>query len=108
MTLSIDPPRPPGEMLSATVRVPPHVVHRAFPVETVVLNLETGKYHGLDPVAGHMFGLLERLGSIREAAAQTAADYDHPLDEVERDMCELCEDLVRRGLIELDAGDGRP
>jgi hypothetical protein len=92
-------------MLAASVRVPQHVVYRVFPVETVVLNLDTGKYHGLDPVAGHMFELLDRLGSVRDAAARTASDFEHPLDEVERDLCELCEDLERRGLIEIDAGE---
>ena len=34
------------------VRVPRHVVHRDFPAQTVILNLETGKYHGLNPTAG--------------------------------------------------------
>ena len=102
MTVSIDPAKPPGEILAATVRIPQHVVYRVFPVETVVLNLETGKYHGLDPVAGHMFELLDRLASVRDAAARTAADFEHPLDEVERDLCELCAGLARRGLIQLE------
>jgi hypothetical protein len=53
-----------------------------------------------------MFELLDRLGNVRDAAARTAADFAHPLDEVERDLCELCEDLERRGLIEIDAGSG--
>ena len=32
-----------------SARIPQHVVFRGFATETVVLNLETGKYHGLNP-----------------------------------------------------------
>src|SRR3990170_1998979 len=41
-------------------RLPDHVVVRTFVLETVVLNLETGQYHGLNPTAGT---ILEMLGS---------------------------------------------
>jgi hypothetical protein len=44
----------PDTLLSASLRLPQHVVHRSFVAETVVLNLQTGKYHGLNPVGGRM------------------------------------------------------
>ena len=33
--------------LQGKLRVPDHVVYRSFPGETVALNLNTGRYHGL-------------------------------------------------------------
>jgi DNA-binding CsgD family transcriptional regulator len=51
---------PPQVRPETRVRVPQHVVHRAFPARTVVLNLETGKYHGLNPTAGRMLTALEQ------------------------------------------------
>ena len=72
---------------SARVRVPEHVVFRSFAAETVVLNLDTGLYHGLNRTAGL---LLERLDVGRSVA-----------EEVERDCVELCRELHERGLIEL-------
>jgi hypothetical protein len=89
-------------LLTSRIRVPQHVVYRGFPSETVVLNLETGKYHGLNATAGSMLEALERALSVRDAAAAVAADYDQPPETVEQDMCELCSVLLARGLIELD------
>ena len=93
-------------MLSASVRVPQHVVYRSFPAETVVLNLESGKYHGLNPSAGRMLKELEQAGSVSAAAEVLAQAYDQPLATIERDLCDLCEALRERGLIELN--DARP
>jgi hypothetical protein len=85
------------------VRVPAHVVHRSFPTETVVLNLETGIYHGLNPTAGRMLETVERAETIGRAAALLAAEFEQPRSLVERDLCELCRALLERGLVVLDA-----
>jgi hypothetical protein len=87
---------------TASVSVPRHVVYRSFPAETVVLNLETGRYHGLNPPAGRMLGALEQAASPRAAAAILAQDYDQPRSVIERDLCELCDALAERGLVEID------
>jgi len=90
-----------GERTVTTVRLPKHVVYRAFVFETVVLNLESGKYHGLNPVAGRMLELLDRTGSFEETAVRLAAEYGKPKQEIEADLREFCSDLSKRGLIEL-------
>ena len=48
------------DVLAARPSVPEHVVYREFVQETVILNLETGTYHGLNPSGGKM---LETLGA---------------------------------------------
>jgi hypothetical protein len=96
-----------SDLLAARVKVPENVVHRPFPTETVVLNLETGRYHGLNPVAGRMLEELGRQETVDAAARVISDEYGQPLEDVERDLCVLCEDLVRRGLISLDVGAGR-
>lgn len=83
-------------------RIPDHVVHRAFPSETVVLNLETGKYHGLNATAGRMFVALERSGSVDAAATVLAGEFNVPRDQIVRDLRDLCRSLADRGLLELD------
>jgi hypothetical protein len=90
-------------ILAEQARVPEHVVHRAFALETVVLNLRTGKYHGLNPTAGRMLELLTKTPTVKDAALRLAEEYARPLDEVESDLCQLCRDLVERGLIELNS-----
>jgi hypothetical protein len=85
------------------VVVPQHVVHRRFPTETVVLNLRTGKYHGLNPTAGAMLEQLGITGSISRTAAALAAEHGREVGEVEADLRELVAALRERGLIELQA-----
>ncbi len=86
----------------AKVIVPRHVVHRSFPSETVVLNLQTGKYHGLNPTAGVMLDALKSNGSIIAASAEVADKFDLPQETVEEDVFRLCAALLERGLIGLD------
>src|SRR5919106_2585311 len=88
-------------LLDQVVRVPDHVVHRAFVAETVVLNLQTGRYHGLNPTAGRMLEVLEATGSVRTAAATIADEYGEPAERVEEDLIVLCRSLLERRLIEL-------
>jgi hypothetical protein len=93
-------------LLGARVKVPQHVVYRSFPSETVVLNLETGKYHGLNSTAGQMLEEMERAASVGEAAATAAAAFDQPREQIEEDMRELCQALLERGLLEIDGSGG--
>ncbi|HEY2283739.1 MAG TPA: PqqD family protein [Solirubrobacteraceae bacterium] len=95
-------PTPP--LLTAKIKVPQHVVYRSFPTETVVLNLETGKYHGLNATAGRMLEALVQAACVRDAAAALAENYESTTRSViEQDLCELCQSLLERGLIETDA-----
>ncbi len=85
-----------------TVRLPENVVFRSFGSETVLLNLSTGQYHGLRGSGGRMLEVLAENGDMDTAAATIAAEYAHPIDEVARDMRDLCEALAGRSLVEID------
>jgi hypothetical protein len=91
------------QLLDQRFNVPEHVVHRAFAAETVVLNLKTGGYHGLNPVAGRMLEVLEETGSPREAVRRVVAEWDVGQEKVESDAAGLCAELLERGLIEPSA-----
>ena len=91
-------------VLDATVRIPNHVVYRAFVRETVVLNLETGRYHGLNPTAGAMLSALESAGSIRGALRSLTEKFPDGSDRLEHDLLRFCEDAAQRGLIALTEG----
>jgi hypothetical protein len=90
----------------ASVRIPAHVVHREFPAQTVVLNLQTGRYYGLNPTAGRMLVALETGATIAAAARQVADRYGEPQADVERDLLELCSQMLERQLVELIERDG--
>jgi Coenzyme PQQ synthesis protein D (PqqD) len=86
-------------LLAARVRIPQGVVYRSFVKETVILNLESGLYHGVNPTGGRMLDTLEKVGSVGDAAKILAGDYGLPLAEIESDLCAFCEALVQRGLL---------
>ncbi len=87
-------------LLDVVVEVPKHVAHRVFAGETVVLNLQTGRYHGLNPTGGRIFELLSKATTVREVAAALAQQYDRPPEQLERHRCDFCADLIQQGLIE--------
>jgi hypothetical protein len=86
-------------------RLPDHVVYRSFVNETVVLNLQTGRYHGLNPTGGRILQLLVETASIDESAARLAQESGRGVDEIRADVQAFCDDLVVRGLVEIVPGD---
>lgn len=89
-----------NRILDRGFRLPDHVVYRSFALETVVVNLERGVYHGLNPTAGRMLESLERAPSARAAARSLADELGEPLEQIEADLVAFTSDLLERGLIE--------
>jgi Coenzyme PQQ synthesis protein D (PqqD) len=98
------PPNPlttdPDTLLSTCLRLPQHVVHRGFVAETVVLNLQTGKYHGLNPVGGRMLEVVNEAPTVSRAAELIAEEYGQDPGAIEADLVAFCRDLLDRGLLE--------
>ena len=92
----------PPELLGSRLRIPEHVVYRDFVSETVVLNLETGRYHGLNPTGGRILDAIERSETVGDAAEALAVHYKRPRNEVEADVLAFCSDLLTRGLVDRD------
>lgn len=88
-------------ILERQVRIPGHVVYRDFVNETVMLNLETGTYHGLNRTAGVMLATLDSASSVRAAAERLASENGWDAATVERDIVTLCRTLAESGLIDL-------
>jgi hypothetical protein len=103
-----DPSPSSPDTFKGRVRIPEHVVHRAFEAQMVLLNLQTGQYHGLNPTGGRMVELLEETGSPSEVAALLAKESGLPLEQVAGDVSELCAGLHERGLLEVEQADAGP
>jgi hypothetical protein len=98
---------PSSDILEAGVRVPSHVVYRSFEGETLLLNLDSGQYHGLNETGGRMLELMkETAGTIREAIAKLAEEYEVDAAEIEPDLTAFCRDLADRGLVEIVPAGG--
>jgi hypothetical protein len=88
-------------LADAVLGVPRHVVYRDFAAETVLLNIETGTYHGLNRSAGRMLETLDRVGRVSEAVTLLAAEFEQPVEVIQEDLAGLCDALLQRGLLEV-------
>jgi coenzyme PQQ synthesis protein D (PqqD) len=99
------PDRQSDPLLDARVRVPEHVVYRDFGDETVVLNLDSGMYHGLNGTAAAMLSVVGESDTVSAAVDRLAGEFEQPREVIERDLLALCRSLSERGLIEHDGGE---
>lgn len=83
----------------SAIRLPEHVVYRQFAAETVVLNLETGQYHGLNPTAGRILSGLESADDVTSVVQRVAEEFGQPVERVHTDTIVLLRALLERGLI---------
>jgi hypothetical protein len=100
----IDRPLTDEPLATPAVRLPDHVVYRSFEAETVLLNLRTGEYYGLNPSGARMFELLCETGSTDAATREAAHEFGQPVTVIAQDMTQLCADLAARNLIEVNGG----
>lgn len=87
--------------LDTIVQVRPDVLFRQLGGEVVALDLESGKYFGLNEVGSRVWDLLQTpcsLGSIQEALLQ---EYEVSAEDLWRDLESLVSELVRHGLAEV-------
>jgi hypothetical protein len=89
---------------TSTVAVPQHVVFREFPAETVVLDLRTGRYYGLNRTAARILEALSADGAVAGAIDRVARGYGRPREEIAGAVITLCESLRERGLIDVEGG----
>lgn len=67
--------------------------------ETVILDLESGTYFGLDPVGARIWQLMKEGKSLLEICEAMLEEYEVSREELERDALALAQDLEARSLI---------
>jgi hypothetical protein len=76
------------------------VVTRQIQDEEVLLQLDSGRYFGLDEIGSRTWDLLIRKqNTIVEAAQILAEEYDAPLGQIEDDLVRLVEELKEARLV---------
>ncbi|MBM4300063.1 MAG: PqqD family protein [Deltaproteobacteria bacterium] len=86
------------------IAVPGHVLVRVFENESVILNLNTESYHGLDDVGTRMWTALTSSASIQEAFEALLSEYQVEPAQLRQDLDDFLETLGQRGMVELVAG----
>lgn len=81
------------------VVMPPSVLVRKLDQESVLLDLDSEQYFGLDEVGTRMLDALCSASSVEEAAERLIDEYDAEPSVLRDDLRSLTEKLVDRGLL---------
>lgn len=87
------------------VSISPDVMVREVGGESVVLDLKTERYLGLDDVATSMWQAVTAADSVQAAYEQLAGSFDVEGEQLRSDLDNFVQELLRLGLVEV--GDGR-
>ena len=85
--------------LDAILSIPPQVMSRLVGDETVLLDLSSGIYFGLDGVGKLIWESVADGLSLRETAATIAAEFEVEEAQAQADLIAFATDLVERGLL---------
>lgn len=82
------------------LRIPDSVATRKLGDETILLNLQSGTYFGLDVLGSRFLELLERDGRIAIALHTLLEEFDVKPEVLEGDILRLSEEMRSKGLLE--------
>jgi Coenzyme PQQ synthesis protein D (PqqD) len=86
---------------SQRVKIPDHVLVSDLQGESVILNVNSERYYGLDKVGTRFLTLLSDCESIEHAFEALLAEYDVNADTLRADITDLLNDLSEQGLVEI-------
>ena len=85
--------------LDDRVLIHDHVISRQLDGETVMLNLKTGMYFGLDSVATRVWTLIGDHHSLGAVFDVMLAEYDVAAETLRADLLKLVDQLVAKRLV---------
>lgn len=87
--------------LDSTIVISPNAVFSDIEDEIVILDPLKGEYYGLNPVGALVWKLAQTPLKVSAARDAILESFEVGLEECERDLLELLEDMVGQGLIEV-------
>ncbi len=85
------------------VTMPKDVLLSGVEGESVLLNLESERYFGLDEIGTRMFSVLTSSSSIQTAYETLLAEYDVDAELLRQDLITLVDQLMAQGLVVIAA-----
>jgi len=84
------------------IKFPEDILFHEVGGEAVILNLESGKYYGLDELGTRMWALLSEYGAIEPVVNALLAEYEVEEEQLRSDLLKLINDLSSHGLLQFD------
>jgi hypothetical protein len=85
------------------LRIADNVVFRNLAGESVLLNLDTGTYFGLDAVGTRLWNLVAEHRSTAQVINILLSEYDVDEPRLQTDVNTLIDQLLAKGLLRTDA-----
>ena len=87
---------------SDRVKIPDDVLISKLQEESVILNLDSERYYGLDDVGSRILAVLTTSESIEAAYQTLVQEYDVDPQVLRQDLVELVQSLIDQGLIQIN------
>ena len=84
---------------TSKVTIPAQVMARTVGDETVILDLASGTYFGLDPVGARIWALMGEGKTLAEICTTMLEEYEVEREQLEADVLRLAMELAERGLV---------
>ena len=85
--------------LETKLSIPPQVMSRLVGDETVLLDLASGVYFGLDGVGKRIWELVAEGQNLAQTIAVITREFEVDEAQAQTDVIEFTNDLVERGLL---------
>ena len=89
---------------SDRVKIPDDVLISKLQEESVILNLDSERYFGLDDVGTRILSVLTTSDSIEAAYQKLVEEYDVDGQALRLDLLELVENLLTHGILQISRG----
>jgi hypothetical protein len=94
-----------GLSLATRVRIPQNVMSQDLQGETVILNLDTGVYWGLNEVGTRIWNLLREHETLDTILERMLMEYEVTEGHLRQDLLDILSRLIEKGLLEV-VGEG--
>ena len=85
------------------ITLAPDVLLQELAGESVLLNLNSEEYFGLDEVGSRMLSVLTDSASIQQASDRLLEEYEVEPEKLHQDLIELIKKMVDHGLVTLSS-----
>jgi hypothetical protein len=86
---------------NSTIVASPNQISSDLVEETVILNLKSGVYHGLNQVGTTVWKLIQQPRNFGEIRDAVLTEYEVSVEECDRDLRQLLENLAAQDLVEV-------
>lgn len=90
-------------MTETTLQRNDEVIEADIDGDKVMMDIESGNYYGLDPVASRIWEILATPMTANQVAAQLTQEFDVSLEQCKTDILPFIEDMVTNQLLKTGA-----